>query len=412
MQRVIAAPATPNIVTEIHNAAHTAVTGADVPAGTMLHVSATLSGASAAPAGIVRFRTYAAVGCTGTPSAEQPVALAGSTQPVAHSVEISNAAGDDSATAWSSQAGPAFATDWGGSLFAGTDPPFFSHSGAGWRFDSVPISVGDTIDSAYLLVRISRSRPNLNTETFGTWQTALRVDASSGADFTGMDNSSFTSRFGSGGVPWIVPFSFAQPDPFGTQQGASYAQTPDIAALVAARTSGASWASGAAIVAGLLDNASPPTAEAQIIDAPDNVRLHIDWTSHEPVARAESPAFVATIGAHSYRVHYDGNATYSPVDGACVAVNVTLPDADGDGYSDAAEVALGKNPNIYCDVMRADVDGDGSVSIVDLSRVAGWFGSGTPPAPARLEQDTDSRISILDLAEMAVYFGDHVSSCP
>ena len=409
--RAIAAqPAT--VLTDIHDASHNAITGADVQDGAVLHVSATVNGAGATPTGIVRFRTYDGAGCVGAASAEQSAPLTTGTEPVSHSIEISNAAGDDSATIWSSQAGSEFATDWFGSVFMGTDPPFFSHSGAGWRFTDVPISASDTIDSAYLRLRIAKSRPNLASETFGTWQTAIRVDASSGADFAGLDNGTFVGRFGSGGVSWQIPFSLAQPDPFGTQQGETYAQTPDIAALVASRISGASWSNGSAIVVGVLDNASPPTAEAQVIDAADNVRLHIAWTSHEPVGRAESIAFTATAAARSYRVHYDVDAAYGPGDGPCVAVNVTPPDADGDGYSDAAEVALGKDPNAYCDVMRADVDADATVSILDLSRVAQWFGQSAPPAPGRYLQDGDSAISILDLAQMARYFLESVSICP
>ena len=409
--RAIAAqPAT--VLTDIHDASHNAVTGADVQDGSILHVSATVRGTGVAPTGIVRFRTYDSAGCAGSASAEQSAPLTAGTEPVTHAIEISNAAGDDSATIWSSQAGSEFATDWFGSVFMGTDPPFFSHSGAGWRFTGVPISASDTIDSAYLRLRIAKSRPNLASETFGTWQTAIRVDASSGADFAGLDNGTFVGRFGSGGVSWQVPFSLAQPDPFGTQQGETYAQTPDIAALVASRIFGAPWSNGSAIVVGVLDNASPPTAEAQVIDAADNVRLHIAWTSHDPVGRAESITFAATTGTRSYRVHYDGDAAYGPGDGPCVAVNVTPPDADGDGYSDAAEVALGKDPNAYCDVMRADVDADGIVSILDLSRVAQWFGQSAPPAPGRYLQDGDSAISILDLAQMARYFLESVSICP
>jgi len=400
------------VLTDIHDASHNAVTGADVQEGAVLHVSATVRGTGAAPTGVVRFRTYDGAGCAGAASAEQSAALTAGTEPVSHSIEISNAAGDDSATIWSSQAGSEFATDWFGSVFMGTDPPFFSHSGAGWRFTDVPISASDTIDSAYLLLRIAKSRPNLASETFGTWQTAIRVDASSGADFAGLDNGAFVGRFGSGGVSWQIPYSLAQPDPFGTQQGATYAQTPDIAALVASRISGASWSNGSAVVVGILDDASPPTAEAQVVDAPDNVRLRIDWTSHDPSARAESLAFTVTAAARSYRVHYDGDTTYGAGDGPCVAVNVTPPDADRDGYSDAAEVALGKDPNAYCGVMRADVDADGVVSILDLSRVARWFGQSAPPAPGRYLQDGDSVISILDLVRMARYFLQNVSVCP
>ena len=108
--RAIAAQPT-TVLTDIHDASHNAVTGTDVQDGTVLHVSATVKGAGATPTGIVRFRTYDSAGCGGDASAEQPAALTGDTEPVAHSIEISNAAGDDSATIWTSQSGPAFATD-------------------------------------------------------------------------------------------------------------------------------------------------------------------------------------------------------------------------------------------------------------------------------------------------------------
>ncbi len=93
-------------------------------------------------------------------------------------------------------------------------------------------------------------------------------------------------------------------------------------------------------------------------------------------------------------------------------VSVSPPDSDGDGYSDAAEVAIGKDPFTYCGVMRADVDGDGVVTILDLSRVAKWYGQAVPPAPKRLTQGTDLQISILDLAKMASYYFQPVSVCP
>jgi Dockerin type I domain len=62
--------------------------------------------------------------------------------------------------------------------------------------------------------------------------------------------------------------------------------------------------------------------------------------------------------------------------------------------------------------MRADVDGDGAVSILDLAKVAQYFTQAVPPAPARHDQDGDNKISILDLARMAQVFTQHVSACP
>ena len=89
-------------------------------------------------------------------------------------------------------------------------------------------------------------------------------------------------------------------------------------------------------------------------------------------------------------------------------------DIDGDGYTNAQETALvpGKNPNIYCDIMRADVDGDHAVTILDMTVVAGQFLTNVPPAPERLKQDADNAITILDLTAMANLFLNNVSACP
>jgi chitinase len=87
-------------------------------------------------------------------------------------------------------------------------------------------------------------------------------------------------------------------------------------------------------------------------------------------------------------------------------------DTDGDGYVDTQEVALGKDPLTYCAIMRADVDGDGAVSILDLTKVAQYFTQSVPPAPARYDQDGDGKISILDLTHMAQVFTQHVTACP
>jgi hypothetical protein len=88
------------------------------------------------------------------------------------------------------------------------------------------------------------------------------------------------------------------------------------------------------------------------------------------------------------------------------------PDISGDGYGNVKKLALGKNLDIYCPIMRADVDGDGVVSILDLAKVAQWFTKSIPPAPQRYAQDADAQISILDLTKMAQVFTQHVSACP
>lgn len=88
-------------------------------------------------------------------------------------------------------------------------------------------------------------------------------------------------------------------------------------------------------------------------------------------------------------------------------------DSDGDGYTDGQEVAMGKNPNVFCQTMRADVNGDGLANSLDLALVAQYFSQRIPPAPARFDQAPfDGRVNLLDLAKIALVFGRAVTSCP
>lgn len=89
-------------------------------------------------------------------------------------------------------------------------------------------------------------------------------------------------------------------------------------------------------------------------------------------------------------------------------------DADNDGYANKVEDAIGGNSTIYCKMMRADLDDDGVVTILDLSRAAGVFGQPVPPAPARYDQgefSRDNSINILDLSAMASVYGKPVTQC-
>ncbi len=89
------------------------------------------------------------------------------------------------------------------------------------------------------------------------------------------------------------------------------------------------------------------------------------------------------------------------------------PDTDGDGYVDCAETALGKSPTTFCKVMRADVNWDGKVNLLDLGAVAAFFGQSVPPAPARYQQAPfDNKVNLLDLGTMASVFGQSVMTCP
>jgi hypothetical protein len=96
------------------------------------------------------------------------------------------------------------------------------------------------------------------------------------------------------------------------------------------------------------------------------------------------------------------------------------PDIDGDGYTNNQEIAIGKDPLVYCAIMRADVDNDGMVTILDLSKVAMKFHQTFPPTdPAagidtgiqRLNQDADNVITILDLSRVAQYYHRPVTDC-
>ena len=139
--------------------------------------------------------------------------------------------------------------------------------------------------------------------------------------------------------------------------------------------------------AGAVNRISYPTADTDadgVTDTTDNC------LSAQNVDQANSDA----INGTSNRPGADG------LGDACDA------DVDGDGYTNTQETepALGEDPLAYCDVMRADVDGDGAVSILDLTVVANKFTQSTPPAPVRLRQDADGAISILDLTRMAAVF--------
>ena len=90
-------------------------------------------------------------------------------------------------------------------------------------------------------------------------------------------------------------------------------------------------------------------------------------------------------------------------------------DTDQDGYSDQQEIALGKNPLVYCPIMRADVHEDGTVNIIDLATVAGYYNQTVPPAPARFKQGPppfSSVINILDLSKIAAQYQKNISACP
>ena len=116
--------------------------------------------------------------------------------------------------------------------------------------------------------------------------------------------------------------------------------------------------------------------------------------------------------ANAGQTNTDAANTAANRPGADTVGDACDDDSDGDGYLNTQEIALGNNPASYCSIMRADVDGDGQVSILDLAKVAVYFTQAAPPAPERYKQDADSKISILDLTRMAQVFTQPVSACP
>ncbi|MDE3095983.1 MAG: hypothetical protein KGK07_08280, partial [Chloroflexota bacterium] len=97
---------------------------------------------------------------------------------------------------------------------------------------------------------------------------------------------------------------------------------------------------------------------------------------------------------------------------ATVVPRQCADDSVCNGYTDAQKIALGKDPFNFCRIMRADVNGDGKVSIFDLSTTAQYYGQVTPPAPARLDENADGKINIFDLSLAASVYGQQVTACP
>ena len=63
----------------------------------------------------------------------------------------------------------------------------------------------------------------------------------------------------------------------------------------------------------------------------------------------------------------DGDGLPDGVEVFAYGSNPTNADSDGDNYTDGEEAALGKTPTVFCKVMRADLDKDHVVTILDLS---------------------------------------------
>jgi hypothetical protein len=123
---------------------------------------------------------------------------------------------------------------------------------------------------------------------------------------------------------------------------------------------------------------------------------------------------VVTFGTSETKTCKDAGrncGTPAPVADELGTTRVAIPPATGYGCSVTLDTVGAKKTT---KLAQSDVDLDGTVSILDLSKVASWFGQAVNPDPAdpRWEGnlDGDGSISILDLSAMAANFGRSVSN--
>lgn len=122
----------------------------------------------------------------------------------------------------------------------------------------------------------------------------------------------------------------------------------------------------------------------------------------------------AIFGTNPNLADTDGDGVPDGVEVLSFGSNPNNPDTDGDGYTDGQEVAIGKNPVIYCSIMAADIDHDGSVTILDLNMAALRYlsTSGDPNFLPAADVDHDGAITILDLNFMARRYLQSIQACP
>jgi hypothetical protein len=94
----------------------------------------------------------------------------------------------------------------------------------------------------------------------------------------------------------------------------------------------------------------------------------------------------------------------------------------GDGYTNERHVAYGKNPAVYCVIMRADLNVDGGVNALDLSILGRYFlqsfthdyypPGGVDTGIQRADQNGDNAINALDLSILGKQFLLNVTACP
>jgi plastocyanin len=91
-----------------------------------------------------------------------------------------------------------------------------------------------------------------------------------------------------------------------------------------------------------------------------------------------------------------------------------IQDSDDDGWSDAAETAIGTNPALKCgtNAWPADINNDTFSDISDIIFLTNNFGAAAPPAPVRYNiapDPPDAFIDITDISRLTGLFGQRCS---
>jgi hypothetical protein len=86
-------------------------------------------------------------------------------------------------------------------------------------------------------------------------------------------------------------------------------------------------------------------------------------------------------------------------------------DTDDDGYNDGREVSLNEDPISFCPIMRADVNDNLAVNVIDLYLAAREFGP-VPPGNQRMNQNNDVTIDVIDLFRIAQRNNRYIAECP
>jgi hypothetical protein len=132
-------------------------------------------------------------------------------------------------------------------------------------------------------------------------------------------------------------------------------------------------------------------------------------TDHDGLSDSDEP----TYGANPTNPDTDGDGLPDGVEVFTYGSNPLLVDTDDDNYTDPEEVALGKSPSTFCKVMKADLDKDHVVTILDLSITATAYHliSTDPGFPTNADFDHDGVITILDLSFQAEVYQHDITEC-